>query len=77
MAINVPGAKFVSKKGVEYVLAYGPKGNLRPYTLGPIKTAVKTRNPVIIIATAILVTACVASFFVWKNYKTKKIQMEN
>ena len=76
MARNVPGAKFVSK-GVEYVLDYGPKGNLRPYTLGPIKKAAKTRNPYIIIATVVLVTTCIAVFFVWKKYKTKKIQMEN
>jgi len=76
MARNVPGAKFVSK-GIEYVLDYGSKGNLRPYTLGPIKKAAKTCNPYIIIATVVLVTTCVVGFFVWKKYKTNKIQMES
>ncbi len=32
---NMPGDKFVSK-GIEYVLGYGPKGNLRPFTVGPV-----------------------------------------
>ena len=29
------GDTFVSK-GIEYVLRVGPKGNLRPYTVGPV-----------------------------------------
>ena len=38
MAKNVEGARFVSK-GIEYVLQHGPKGNLRPYTVGPVAAA--------------------------------------
>jgi len=32
---NMPGDTFVSQ-GVKYVLDYGPKGNLRPFTVGPV-----------------------------------------
>ena len=32
---DIPGDTFVSK-GIEYVLQYGPKGNLRPYVVGPV-----------------------------------------
>jgi len=72
MAINMPGAKFVSK-GIEYVLDYGPKGNLRPYTIGPIiKTATKTRNPYIIGSAIIVVTAVVVVLWAWNK---SKIQM--
>jgi len=74
MAKNVPGAKFVSK-GIEYVLDYGPKGNLRPYTLGPIKKAAKTRNPYII-ATVVLATICITGFYIWRKHNTK-IHAEN
>lgn len=35
---NYPGETFVSK-GHKYVLEVGPKGNLRPYYLGPVIAA--------------------------------------
>ncbi|HEY1685693.1 MAG TPA: hypothetical protein VGG19_13075 [Tepidisphaeraceae bacterium] len=38
MAKNVPGATFVAD-GIKYVLKIGPKGNLRPYTVGPVAAA--------------------------------------
>jgi len=34
-ASNMPGETFISR-GFKYVLRYGPKGNLRPYYLGPL-----------------------------------------
>jgi len=52
---NFPGQTFVDRRGIQYMLRYGPKGNLRPYTLGPLKTAMKTRNPWIILAAAAVV----------------------
>lgn len=72
MAKNVPGATFVSR-GMEYVLDFGPKGNLRPYTVGPIKTAIKSRNPYIIGATVIVVVAAAIGLWAWKR-KTKNSQ---
>ena len=36
---NQPGDKFASQ-GIGYVLHYGPKGNLRPYTVGPVASQV-------------------------------------
>jgi len=71
MAKNVPGAAFVSK-GVKYVLDYGPKGNLRPYTVGPVKTAVKTRNLYIIGAVILFVSATAIGVWVYKKYRTTK-----
>ena len=38
---NMPGDTFICKKGIKYVLKYGPKGNLRPYTVGPVSEAVR------------------------------------
>jgi len=35
---NFPGETFVSN-GYRYVLQVGPKGNLRPYYLGPVVAA--------------------------------------
>lgn len=35
---NFPGETFVSN-GYKYVLEIGPKGNLRPYYLGPVVAA--------------------------------------
>ena len=32
---DMPGDTFVSQ-GIKYVLLRGPKGNLRPFTVGPI-----------------------------------------
>jgi len=32
---DMPGDTFVSQ-GIKYILLHGPKGNLRPYTVGPI-----------------------------------------
>jgi hypothetical protein len=32
---DMPGDTFISK-GIQYVLQPGPKGNLRPYTVGPL-----------------------------------------
>jgi len=53
---NFSGQTFVDKRGIQYVLHRGPKGNLRPYTLGPLlETAKKTRNPWIILAAAVVV----------------------
>ena len=37
---DMPGDTFVSK-GIEYVLQHGPKGNLRPYTLGPVTSVAR------------------------------------
>ena len=31
----MPGDTFISK-GIKYLLLHGPKGNLRPYTVGPV-----------------------------------------
>ena len=39
---NMIGETFVSK-GIKYVLQQGPKGNLRPYTVGPV-TAVARKG---------------------------------
>jgi hypothetical protein len=69
MAKNIPGAIFVSK-GVKYVLDYGPKGNLRPYTLGVAKTVIKTRNPYVI-GVAILLAAAIG-YWAWKNHNARK-----
>ena len=33
MAINLQGAKFIDKKGIEYILDYGPKGNLIQHSI--------------------------------------------
>ncbi len=71
MAINAPGETFVSK-GVKYMLDYGPKGNLRPYTVGPIKTAAKTRNPYIIGGTILAVTVLVIGLGTWYYLKRSK-----
>ena len=35
---NFPGETFVSN-GYKYILRIGPKGNLRPYYLGPVVAA--------------------------------------
>lgn len=32
---DMPGDTFVSQ-GIKYILLPGPKGNLRPYTVGPV-----------------------------------------
>ena len=32
---DMPGDTFVSQ-GIKYTLLHGPKGNLRPYTVGPV-----------------------------------------
>ena len=32
---DMPGDTFISK-GIKYILLNGPKGNLRPYTVGPV-----------------------------------------
>jgi len=37
---NFPGEMFVSD-GIRYVLKYGPNGNLRPYTVGPVASAAR------------------------------------
>jgi len=37
---DMPGDTFVSK-GLKYVLQHGPKGNLRPYTVGPVRELAK------------------------------------
>ncbi len=68
MAKIVQGATFVSK-GTEYILDYGPKGNLRPYTGGPVKKAMKTRNPYIIGGAVVL--AVVVGIGVWYCNKRK------
>ena len=34
---DMPGDTFVSQ-GIKYILLHGPKGNLRPYTVGPVAT---------------------------------------
>ena len=71
MAKNVPGAMFIDSKGIKYILAYGPKGNLRPYTIGLVKVLTKTRNPCIIV----VITAAVAAVIVfraWKKFYHKK-----
>ncbi len=68
MAKNVPGATFVSK-GIKYVLNYGPKGNLRPYTVGPIKKATKTRNPYIIAGTVLVVVVVAIGVGIWYHRK--------
>ena len=55
---NFPGETFVSQ-GIKYILQYGPKGNLRPYVVGPVIVAAKTRNPWIILGVAALVVVVV------------------
>jgi len=40
---DMPGDTFVSK-GTRYVLHYGPKGNLRPYTVGSVAGEVARRT---------------------------------
>lgn len=52
MAKHYAGITFISK-GVKYVLDYGPKGNLRPYTVGTVKAATRTGNPYIIAGAAV------------------------
>ena len=68
MAINVPGEIFVSK-GIKYVLANGPNGNLRPYTVGPVKKAIKTRNPYIIASTLLVVASVAIGIGIWRYCK--------
>ena len=45
-----PGDTFVSK-GIKYILRIGPKGNLRPYTVGPVKPS--SGNSCVVIGTLI------------------------
>ena len=71
MAINVQGAKFVDKKGIEYILDYDPNGKLRPYIIGPLKVVTKTRNPYIIGGAIILIAVSSIGYYVWKKRKTK------
>lgn len=40
---DMPGDTFVNK-GIEYVLRLGPKGNLRPYTVGPAGGAIARKG---------------------------------
>ena len=70
MAINRPGAMFASK-GIQYVLKYGPKGNLRPYTLGPIavKAAMKTRNPYLIAGVIVAVAIGFGGWWAYSKFK--------
>lgn len=63
MAKNFVGATFVSQ-GIKYVLKYGPKGNLRPYTVGPIKAAARTGNPYLIAGAAMAAVALIGITFV-------------
>jgi hypothetical protein len=69
MSKNVEGAKFVSK-GIEYVLNYGPKGNLRPYTIGP-KIIKKSKNPYVIVSIVAIVTVTSIGVWSWKKYKSR------
>ena len=55
---NFPGETFVSQ-GIKYILQHGPKGNLRPYVVGPVAVAAKTRNPWIILGVVALVVVVV------------------
>jgi hypothetical protein len=71
MAKNVPGATFVSK-GIKYILDYGPKGNLRPYTVGPVEVVTKTRNPYIIVA-IIVVVAAIVFWACWYREKNNNV----
>jgi len=65
---NFPGQTFVDRRGIQYVLRYGSKGILRPYVLVPLKTAMKTRNPWIIIATVAVVGGIIlVTLFTNKN----------
>ena len=75
MAKNVQGAIFVSK-GIKHVLDYGPKGNLRPYTIGPIKAAVKTRNPYVIAGTIAVVAIVGIGLGAWWKCSKRKRQRE-
>lgn len=50
---NMPGDTFVSKKGIKYILDYGPKGNLRPYTVGRPNPYIKGGLIIVVIATVI------------------------
>jgi hypothetical protein len=40
----MPGDTFVSQ-GIKYILNHGPKGNLRPYTVGPVVALARKAAP--------------------------------
>lgn len=65
MANHFPGETFVSSKGIKYVLDYGPKGNLRPYVLGPVKAVMKTKNPYIITGALVLAAGIAITVGIW------------
>ena len=73
---NFSGQTFVDKRGIQYVLHRGPKGNLRPYTLGPLKTAMKTRNLWIILATAAVVVVTIVILHVCRQPEVEQSVVE-
>lgn len=42
---DMPGDMFVDKRDILYILLHGPKGNLRPYTLGPVAALARKTAP--------------------------------
>jgi hypothetical protein len=71
MAINVPGAIFRDKKGVEYILKYGPKGNLRPYTVKLLQNIMPKvpKNPYVITTVVIAATVIGVTLLLWSKSK--------
>ena len=58
---DMPGDKFISK-GRVYELQPGPKGNLRPYTRGPVAAPPVPLSPGVIVAVAVVA----AAYLVWR-----------
>ena len=58
---NLPGETFVSN-GFKYILRIGPKGNLRPYYLGPVIAAggpyVWIGLAIVVVGTLVVVALC-------------------
>jgi len=67
---NFPGETFVSQ-GIKYILQYGPKGNLRPFVVGPVVVAAKTRNPWIILGVAALAVVFVGGILLISFFEEK------
>ncbi len=44
---DMPGDMFIDKKSILYILLHGPKGNLRPYTVGPVAVLARKAHPLL------------------------------
>jgi hypothetical protein len=76
------GEIFVDKRGIKYILAFGPRGNLRPYTYrryieGFGKVVKNTPNSYIKVIIIASVAAVAIGFWAWKKFHRKKFASHN